>query len=92
MKKIKLSKEFEFEGKKYTELTIDFDKLTGRDIIAAEKEASGFAGRPVLDIDKTYQAVIAAKAAGVVSDLILDLPACDFVSVTGAAQDFLLDI
>ena len=89
---IKLSQEVEFEGKKYTELSMDYDKLTGRDIMSAEKEASVVAGRPVVDVDKTYQAVLAAKASGVVSDMIFNLPAKDFVSVVGTAQDFLLGI
>ena len=89
---ITLSKEVEFEGKKYTELSMDYDKLTGRDIMSAEKEASVVAGRPVVDVDKTYQAVLAAKASGVVSDMIFNLPAKDFVSVVGTAQDFLLGI
>ncbi|NCU30038.1 phage tail assembly protein [Candidatus Saccharibacteria bacterium] len=89
---IKLSKPYEFEGKKITELTLDFEALSGRDIIAVETEASSIAGRPVLDIDKTYQACLAAKAAGVVYDLILGLPAKDFIRVIGPAQNFLLDI
>jgi len=89
---IKLSKEVEFEGKKYTELSVDYDKLTGRDLMSAEREASVLAGRPVVDIDKTYQAVLAAKAAGVISDMIVNLPAKDFVAVVGTAQDFLLGI
>lgn len=62
---IKLSKEIEFEGKKYAELAIDLDELTGRDLVDAGVEASGITGRPVTDIDKTYQTCVAAKAAKV---------------------------
>ena len=32
---IKLSKEIEFEGKKYAELAIDLDELTGRGLVDA---------------------------------------------------------
>lgn len=62
---IKLSKEIEFEGKKYAELAIDLDELTGRDLVDAGVEASAITGRPVTDIDKTYQTCVAAKAAKV---------------------------
>ena len=41
---IKLSKEIEFEGKKYAELAIDLDELTGRDLVDAGVEASAITG------------------------------------------------
>lgn len=90
--KIKLSKPYKYEDKKISEITFDLDSLTGKDIISAEREASAIAGKPVIDVDKTYQVCLIAKAAGVVYDLIVGLPARDFVRVIGPAQDFLLGI
>ncbi|HOV79363.1 MAG TPA: phage tail assembly protein [Bacillota bacterium] len=88
---IKLSKPCAFEGKEYTELILDFDSLTGRDMISAEAEARVIAGpAPVAELSKPFLAVMAAKAAKVPVDLIVGLPANDFSKVTMAAQDFLL--
>lgn len=88
---IKLSKPFIFEGKEYTELKLDFDALTGRDMINAEVEAKAIAGpSPVAELSKSYLAVIAAKSAKVPVDLIMALPAKDFSKVTIEVQNFLL--
>ena len=87
---IKLSKEIEFEGKKYAELAIDLDELTGRDLVDAGVEASAITGRPVTDIDKTYQTCVAAKAAKVPPDMLYTLPARDFAKLTSRVHNFLL--
>lgn len=89
---IKLSKEVEFEGKKYTTLTLNLDPLTGRDLINAEKEASAMLFRPATDIDKTYQVCVAAMACGVPSDLLMSLPGRDFSRITSEVQNFLLGV
>ena len=88
---IKLTKEIEFEGKKYKELTVDLDGLIGKDLVDAEAEAYAITKRPVTDIDKTYQACVAAKAAKVPVDLFFKLSGRDFAKITSAVQGFLLD-
>ena len=87
---IKLAKEIDFEGKKYAELTVDLDGLIGKDLVDAEAEASAITGRPVTDIDKTYQTCVAAKAAKVPADMLFTLPARDFAKITSRVQNFLL--
>jgi hypothetical protein len=88
---IKLSKPFTFEEKEYTEIKLDLESLTGRDLISAEAEARIIAGpSPVSELSKPYNAVVAAKAAKVPIDMILDLPAKEFTIVTMSVQDFLL--
>ncbi len=89
---IKLSKPYTFEGKEYTELKLDFDVLTGRDMIIAEAEVRVIADpAPVAELSKSYLAVMAAKAARVPVDLILGLPAKDFSKVTIEVQNFLFE-
>lgn len=91
METVKLSKPITFEGKEYSELTLALDSITGRDLIKAEAEARLISGpSPVAELSKTYHAVVAAKAAKVPVDLILDLPAQDFTKITMLVQDFLL--
>ena len=80
---------FEFEGKTVTELDLDLEALTGRDLLDAEREANAMLGRPSTDLDKTYQVCVAAKAAKVVPDMILAMPAKYFAKVTSAVQSFL---
>lgn len=92
MQKIVLSKTYSFEGKEYTELTLDFDSLTGRDVINAEKEARILGDNtPLPEFSKTYQAVLAAKAAKVSVDMLMSLNVRDFTLVTLMVQDFLLE-
>ncbi len=91
----KLSRPFRFEDNEYTELLLDFEKLTGDDIIAAEREMKLAAGNnfefiPVLALHVPFQAAIAAKAAGVYVGAINKMSARDFTRVCGLAQGFLL--
>ena len=93
MQTIALNKPVTFDGKEYTKLELDFDSLTGRELMKAEAEAKalnpgGFA--PVLELSKPYQVVVAAKAAKVPADVIIDLSGSDYTKVTVAAQNFLL--
>lgn len=89
---ITLSTTYTFEGKEYAELTFDFDSLTGRDVINAEKEARALGDNsPLPEFSKTYQAVLAAKAAKVPVDMIMSLNGKDFTRVTVLVQNFLLE-
>ncbi|SFA91536.1 Phage tail assembly chaperone protein, E, or 41 or 14 [Cohnella sp. OV330] len=89
-----LSRPFVFEDKKITELRIDFDKLTGDDLIIAERrflsELAPTEKPWGKEFSKSYLAFIVAAAASVPVELIRKLPAKDFTSVTLSAQNFLL--
>jgi hypothetical protein len=92
MRTIEFRKPFTFEGKEYNNIVLDLDSLTGRDLIKAEAESRVIAGpspSPMTEFSKPYNAVVAAKAAKVPVDMILDLPAREFTSVTVTVQDFL---
>ena len=82
---------FIFEGNEYKEIKLDLDSLSGKDVIDAETEARAVGVRAVmLESSKAYQAILAAKAAGVTVDFIQALPAKEFSIVTGEVQGFLL--
>lgn len=88
---IKLSSPYVFEGKEYTEFSLDLDKLTGGDIIAAGVEARSLGqDNLVAELSKSNLAAVAARAATVPVDMILGLSAKDFTGVTVAVQNFLL--
>lgn len=90
--KIVLTKPISKDGKEFKELNLDFDKITGREIIAAEKETR-ILGDIAADVNcsKAFQAVLIAKAAAepVGVDDILSLPGADFIYATSVASNFL---
>ena len=72
--------------------TFDFEHLKGRDMVAIENEmqgASEYALAP--EISTSFQSKMAARAAGIGSDVLEAMPLKDFNKITGAARRFLLD-
>lgn len=84
-------KPFEFEGKTYDKLTFDFEGLLGSDMIAVENEMIAV-GEYVLspEISTSFLSKMAARAAGVGSDLIEHLPIRDFGKIKNKSRDFLV--
>ncbi|MEK3749422.1 phage tail assembly protein [Paenibacillus sp. FSL E2-8871] len=87
------AKPFTFEGQEIKELTLNFDDLSGEDIIACDRlyraeQRGGISLAP--EMDKAYQAYVVAKAAGVHVGLIRAAKAKDFTSLTLRARNFLL--
>lgn len=88
----KFKRPFTYEGKTYEEMTFNFERLTGRDMIAIETEMQmNNEYALAAEISQRAQAKIAARAAGVGSDVIEAMPLNDFNRITSAARDFLLD-
>lgn len=91
--KYKLSRPVEFDEKTVSELNFDFESLNGRDLLTCAKQARALDAEeisPVKALSLTYQIAIAAKAAGVVPELILALKGRDFTEATQRAQNFLV--
>lgn len=90
----KLKKPVTFEGKEYTELTLDFESLTGRDLINAERQyvrsAQGNELANLKEIMKEMQVYIAAFAAKCPPELILSLGLKDVAEITRLVQVFIL--
>lgn len=84
-------KPFEFEGKKYEELDIPLDSMTGQDVSAAKREwaaAGNFA--PVIAADPDYCIHVAARASKQPIEFFLALPAKEYTKVAQAVSNFLL--
>ncbi len=85
-------KPFKYEGKTYSELTFNFERLTGKDMVSIETEMqmnNEYALAP--EISRSFQAKMAAKAAGIGSDVLEAMPIKDFNRITNAARGFLID-
>lgn len=92
---IKLSRPISWEETEYKELVLDFDRLSGDDIMAIESDFMDYIkGQKNVFVQfkgehPGYHAVVAARAAGVNPFMLKKLTARDFLKVTGAAKDFL---
>lgn len=87
----KFAQPFEYAGKKYEQMNFYFENLTGSDMDAIETEMamqSKVAYAP--EVSTTYQAMLAARAAGVSVDAIMALPVKDYRAITMQARNFLL--
>lgn len=86
-----LAKPYTYEEKTYEMFTFDFERLIGADLVDIETEMTAvgeFALSPEISTSFLYR--LAAKAAGVGSDVILHLPIREFGRVKKKAQDFLI--
>lgn len=93
---IRLSRPFNWDGTEYKELNLNFEKLSGDEMISLESEFlalnEGKNFNPYLKSEHpAYQAALVAKAIGVHFNFMKNLPAKDFNKVTKAARDFLRD-
>lgn len=93
--KFVLSKPVEFEGETIKELDLDFDSLSGEDILSAERQFNAAAMKtkdyaPVKETSKSYLVFVVARATKQPAELINKLSAKDFSKVTVLAQNFLL--
>ena len=80
------------DDKTIEEITLDLNGLKGSDIIAAERQTRALGETsPTPLFTATGQAVVAAKASGLIYDDIADLSAGDFVQVTTEVGNFLFD-
>ena len=85
------TKPYIFEEKTYTRLVFDFEKLIGDDLVAIENEMAAvgeFALSPEISTSFLYR--LAARAAGVGSDVISSLPIRDFGKIKNKSRDFLV--
>ncbi len=87
----KFKRPFEYGGTVYQEITFDFERLSGKDMLAIDMEMqmnNEFA--LTAEISRTMQCKLAAKAAGIGSDVLEAMPLSDFNRITNAARNFLL--
>lgn len=85
------TKPYTFEDKTYTKLVFDFEKLIGDDLVAIENEMAAvgeYALSPEISTSFLYR--LAAKAAGVGSDVIAHMPIRDFGKIKNKSRDFLI--
>ena len=88
----KLKSPFEYEGKSYEELRLDFGALKGRDVIAVEDELTedgkGFFIAP--ELSTPFVIRLAARAAGIPYEAFSARLYPDFMKVRALTRNFML--
>jgi len=88
----KFNTPFEHDGKKFVTLDFHFGKLTGHDMVKVEQEMQDENVYVIAsEVSKTFQCKLAARAASIGSDVIMDMPLHDFNKITNEARAFLLN-
>ena len=78
------------KGEDITELVLDFSKISGKTMTDAERTCRQMGDTaPQIVLSMQYQAIIAAKAAGVGTPVIEDLPGNKFTECILMVQNFL---
>lgn len=82
---------FSYEDKDYSEIVMDFGKLTGKDALAAEQEmaSEGIVFLRNEAFDGGYQLITAARASGIAKDVLLALPLRECVALKREARKYL---
>lgn len=89
--KFKLQKPITYEEKEITELDLDLDALTGRDLTNIEQEfVAGGNMAAVPETSKTYLMYVGARAAKVPVELVQSMSAKDVSRLTVQVQNFLI--
>lgn len=85
---LKLSKKYTLDGKETDIIKMDFEKMTGADILDAEKTTlyiDGMSGA-VLELSKAYMLNIASIATGIPAEELKKLNLKDFTNLTIEVQ------
>lgn len=91
MEKYEFEKPYEFEGKQYTFLEYDLDKLTGADVSAVKKEYARDGNFSVLpSTDSDFCALILARVTRQPIEFFKALPAREYLKLTQQVANFLM--
>ncbi|QXW65660.1 phage tail assembly protein [Streptobacillus moniliformis] len=87
---IKLSREYNFSGKTFNEFELDFDILTGKDMIALEKEYKlRNKGSIIKELEDGWALTVAARLIDVKYGDLLNLNANDYLRLINSVKTFL---
>ena len=83
------------DGEEITEIVMDLDGVSVPDLERCERQAKAHHGKKrqtsVVEVDKIYNAFVAAKASGLSFEDIRSMSGRDYTAVCLLVRDFLLD-
>lgn len=88
---IHLTKPITVKGKETADIELNFEAITGSDLVKAESEARAMGDNtPFIAASMRYQAAVAARMIGCPADDLLAMPAVDFKAVIAPVIRFLM--
>lgn len=88
---VKLKTSLKIKDQTVNEVSLNFDNITGNDLVAAESEVRAIGDQtPSVFLSMRFQAAVAAKLIGVPVDDVLALPVPDFRKLVLPVANFLL--
>ena len=88
---VKLNQEYTLDGKKYREIELDFESLTGKKLLIAESEfKKRNKGAAVKELEDGWLLTVAEKASGIKYGSLLELKGKDYIKVINAARNFIV--
>ena len=88
---IKLEKEYFFGTKKVNEIILDFDNLSGKDLLIAEKDfKKRNKGANVKELEDGWLVTVAGIASNTKYGDLLTLKGKDYIKVLNATRNFLM--
>lgn len=89
---VKLKTSLKIKDQTMNEVSLNFDNITGNDLVAAESEVRAMGDQtPSVFLSMRFQAAVAAKLIGVPVDDVLALPVPDFRKLVLPVANFLLE-
>jgi len=89
--KVSLIHPFRIKDEEVSEIDLDFEKLTGKQLADAEREARAMGDQtPSVMVSMQYHSIIAAKLIGVSVDDVLGMNAVDFKNIMVQVASFFL--
>lgn len=88
---VKLKTSLKIKDQTMNEVSLNFDNITGNDLVAAESEVRAMGDQtPSVFLSMRFQAAVAAKLIGAPVDDVLALPVPDFRKLVLPVANFLL--
>lgn len=90
---IKLSKEYKLGSKKYTEINLDLENLSGNDILDCGRNYKSRAknnAETFKDFEDQWALTVAEKATGIKYGYLAQLGAVDFLKIVNKTKNFLV--
>lgn len=89
---VKLKTSLKIKDQTMNEISLNFDNITGNDLVAAESEVRAMGDQtPSVFLSMRFQAAVAAKLIGVPVDDVLALQVPDFRKLVLPVANFLLE-
>ena len=93
-KTVDLNKPLEIDGKKIEQIVLDYEEMTGADILAVDKELRALGITTGFSTIHNHDALLllSSRASGIIADDLRKLNAVDFLEVIMLTRNFFIGL